>query len=58
MNGRCCAGDAGTVAALERLTALRVFAYEAAADIPVDTDGLSVDEVAVSVIEAWDAWNG
>lgn len=51
-------GEGGTVAALERLTALRVFAYEATADIPVETDGLSVDSVAVSVIEAWDAWNG
>jgi shikimate kinase len=49
--------DAGTVAALERLMALRVHAYEAAADIPVDTDGLTVDDVVARVTEEWRAWN-
>jgi shikimate kinase len=45
-------------ATLERLSALREPAYEAAAHVQVDTDGRSVDEVADSVVEEYRSWNG
>ena len=33
-------------------------AYEAAADVQVDTEGRTVDEVAAAVLEEYRAWNG
>ena len=45
-------------ATLERLSAQREPAYEAAAHVQVDTEGRTVDEVAAAVIEEFDAWNG
>jgi shikimate kinase len=47
----------GGVATLERLAALRAPAYEDAADAIVDTDGRTIDEVVIAVVEAWSAWN-
>ena len=43
---------------LERLGDLRAPAYEAAADVAVDTEDRTVDEVAAAVIEEFSAWNG
>ena len=43
---------------LERLATLRAPAYEAAADVVVDTDGRTVDEVADAVIAELRAWTG
>jgi shikimate kinase len=48
----------GPVGTLERLAVLRAPAYEAAAQVVVDTDGLSVDGVADRVIEEYRTWNG
>lgn len=45
------AGGAPTVETLERLAALREPAYEAAAHVRIDTDGLGVDEVSDAVLE-------
>jgi len=45
-------------AALERLSALRQPAYEAAAHLQVDTEGRSVDDVVTAVVEEYRAWNG
>jgi shikimate kinase len=45
-------------ATLERLSALRQPAYEAAAHVQVDTEGRTVDEVADAVVEEYQAWNG
>jgi shikimate kinase len=45
-------------ATLERLSALRQPAYEAAAHVDVDTEGRSVDEVAADVVKEYRAWNG
>lgn len=50
-------GGAPAAATLERLTLLRAPAYEAAAHVTVNTDGLAVDDVADRVIEEWRAWN-
>jgi shikimate kinase len=50
------AGDRG--ATLTRLGDLRAGAYEAAADVTIATDGLSVEEVAARVVEELGAWNG
>jgi shikimate kinase len=50
-------GDDKT-ATLERLSALRQPAYEAAAHIDIDTEGRSVDEVAADVVGEYRAWNG
>jgi shikimate kinase len=50
-------GDDKT-ATLERLSALRQPAYEAAAHIDIDTEGRSVDEVAADVVREYRAWNG
>jgi len=38
---------------LERLALVRAAAYEAIADAIVDTDGLTVDEVADAVLQVW-----
>jgi shikimate kinase len=51
-------GGARVATTLERLTELRAPAYESAADLAVDTDALTVDDVAARVIEEWRAWNG
>jgi shikimate kinase len=48
-------GSASTAATLERLRALRAPAYEAAADVTVDTEARSIDEVVARVIEEWHA---
>jgi shikimate kinase len=45
-------------ATLERLSAQREPAYEAAAHVQVDTEGRTVDEVAAAVVEEYRAWNG
>jgi shikimate kinase len=45
-------------AVLERLATLRAPAYEAAADVVVDTDGRTVDEAADAVIAELHAWTG
>jgi shikimate kinase len=45
-------------ATLERLSAVRQPAYEAAAHLEVDTERRSVDEVADAVVEEYRAWNG
>jgi shikimate kinase len=45
-------------ATLERLSAVRQPAYEAAAHFEVDTERGSVDDVAVTVVEEFHAWNG
>ncbi|HEY7107331.1 MAG TPA: shikimate kinase [Acidimicrobiia bacterium] len=50
-------GEAGAVTTLERLAVLRAPAYEAAAEITIDTDGRTVDEVATLVVEEYDAWS-
>ena len=50
-------GDDKT-ATLERLSALRQPAYEAAAHFEVDTEGGSVDDVAAAVVKEFSAWNG
>ena len=50
-------GDDKT-ATLERLSALRQPAYEAAAHFEVDTEGRSVDEVAAAVVEEYRSWSG
>jgi shikimate kinase len=52
------AGDAPPTATLERLSAQREPAYEAAAQVQVDTEGRSIDEVAAAVVEEYRAWNG
>ncbi len=52
------AGGSPPVATLERLSALRAPAYEAAAHLSVDTDGRTVDEVATRVVEEFRSWNG
>jgi shikimate kinase len=46
------------IATLERLASLRAAAYEAAADVAVDTAGRTVDEVAAVVVEEWRACSG
>jgi shikimate kinase len=51
------APDAPT-ATLARLFARRAPVYEAAAEILVDTEGRSVDQVADVVVEEFRAWNG
>jgi shikimate kinase len=51
-------GAAPAVTTLERLSELRAPAYDAAADVAVDTDGLGVDAVVDRVIEEWRTWNG
>jgi shikimate kinase len=48
----------GSVATLERLASLRAPAYEDAADVVVDTNGRTVDDVTTAVIEEWRAWSG
>jgi shikimate kinase len=45
-------------ATLERLSALREPAYEAAAHVQVSTDGRTPDDVAATVLEELRAWNG
>jgi shikimate kinase len=50
-------GDDKT-ATLERLSALRQPAYEAAAHLEVDTENRSVDDVAATVVKEFSAWNG
>lgn len=45
------AGADSQVATLERLAALRAAAYEASADVTVETAGRSIDEVAAAVCE-------
>ena len=50
-------GPNGTKATLERLATLRAPAYEAAADVIVDTEGRTVDEVAAAVIEEFRTCN-
>lgn len=47
-------GEAGAVPTLERLAILRAPAYEAAADVVVDTDDCSVAEVAEHVVEEYE----
>jgi shikimate kinase len=51
-------GGAPAVARLEHLTELRAPAYEAVAHASVDTESLTVEEVAARVIEEWRAWSG
>jgi shikimate kinase len=43
----------GAVVTLERLAVVRAAAYEAVADVAVDTDGRSVDEVVDAVLEVY-----
>jgi shikimate kinase len=43
---------------LERLSAQREPAYEAAAHLTVDTEGRTIDEVAARVLEEFRSWNG
>jgi shikimate kinase len=43
----------GAVATLERLAVVRAAAYEAVADVVVDTDGRPVDEVVDAVLEEY-----
>ncbi len=50
-------GDDKT-ATLERLSAIRQPAYEAAAHFEVDTESSSVDDVAATVVKEFLAWNG
>jgi shikimate kinase len=51
-------GEAGSPAAtLERLAVLREPAYEAAAHVIVDTDGLAIGAVADLVLEEYRTWN-
>ena len=45
-------------ATLERLGSLREPAYEAAAHVRVDTDGRTPDDIAASVVEELQSWNG
>jgi shikimate kinase len=45
-------------ATLERLSAQREPAYEAAAHVQIDTEDRSVDEVAAAVVEEYASWNG
>ena len=45
-------------ATLERLSAQREPAYEAAAHLQVDTEGRTVDEVADAVVQEFRTWNG
>ncbi|HEX4529810.1 MAG TPA: shikimate kinase [Acidimicrobiia bacterium] len=52
------AGAAPPLATLERLSAQREPAYEAAAEVQVDTEDRSVDEVAAAVVEEYASWNG
>ncbi|MFN8026327.1 MAG: shikimate kinase [Acidimicrobiia bacterium] len=47
----------GPVGTLERLAVLRAPAYEAAAHVIVDTDGLGVGTVAERVLEEYRTWN-
>ncbi len=49
---------ADRTATLERLSALRQPAYEAAAHFEVETERRSVDEVAATVVEEYRSWNG
>ena len=51
-------GADGAVTTLGRLATLRAPAYEAAADVTVDTEGATVDEVAATVVEEFRTWNG
>jgi shikimate kinase len=51
------AGAASPAATLERLRAQREPAYEAAADVQVDTEGRTVDEVADAVVQEYRVWN-
>jgi shikimate kinase len=46
------------ITTLERLSAQREPAYQGVADVPVDTDGRTVDEVAAAVVEEFQSWNG
>jgi shikimate kinase len=50
-------GDGAPAGTLERLTAVRTPSYEAVAHLTIDTDALSVDDVAGRVVEEWRAWN-
>jgi shikimate kinase len=43
----------GSVTTLERLAVVRAAAYEAVADVVVDTDGRTVDEVVDAVLEEY-----
>jgi shikimate kinase len=52
------AGAAPPLATLRRLSELRTPAYEAAAHLSVDTEGLTVDEVAARVVEDFRSWSG
>jgi shikimate kinase len=45
----------GAVSTLERLAVVRAAAYDAVADVAVDTDGRTVDEVADAVLEVYRA---
>jgi shikimate kinase len=47
-----------TTATLERMSALREPAYEAAAHVQVSTDGRTPDDVAATVLEEYRAWSG
>ena len=49
---------ADKTATLERLSALRQPAYEAAAHFEVETERRSVDDVAATVVEEFRSWNG
>ncbi len=51
-------GAAPPSTTLARLSAQREPAYEAAADVQVDTEGRRVDEVAAAVVQEYQAWNG
>ncbi|MGZ4735784.1 MAG: shikimate kinase [Acidimicrobiia bacterium] len=48
------AGSTPAAATLERLAVLRADAYAAAADLVVDTDGQSIDEVANVVVDEFE----
>jgi shikimate kinase len=51
-------GEQGAVTTLERLATMRAPAYEAAADVVVDTDGCSVAQVAERVLEEYERCHG
>lgn len=49
--GRPLLDDRAPAETLERLAALRAAAYEAAAHVTIDTDGIGVDEIASRVLQ-------
>ena len=52
------AGGAPPAATLARLSTQREPSYEAAAHVQVETDGRAVDEIAATVVEELQSWNG